>query len=52
LAVTVAALAEGIDPTMLSCTIDVLAGPSGTYTMSWEVHDRGTATCRLTTRDN
>jgi hypothetical protein len=41
---------ELLDPTMLSCTIDLVAEPSGTYTMSWEVHERGTARCRLLDR--
>jgi hypothetical protein len=41
---------ESLDPTMLSCTIDDVAAPSGTYTMRWEVQDRGTATCRLLDR--
>jgi hypothetical protein len=36
-----------LDPTMLSCTVDLVAQPSMTYTMTYTVSRRGTIDCNV-----
>ena len=38
---------DNLDPPALSCTVDVLAQPSVTYTMAYAVHDHSPISCAL-----